>query len=85
MENEDSIGDLEEELEEINEEQEQKEEGDGGKQEEEVKLPTYERFYEMERNYPQHDKNLPYPEGENGRFVWVSNQHWGMYLRPLPY
>ena len=40
-------------------------------------LPTYERFYEMERNYPQHNPSLPFPEGENGRFVWVSNQHWG--------
>ena len=40
-------------------------------------LPTYERFYEMERNYPQHDPSLPFPEGENGRFIWVTNQHWG--------
>ena len=39
--------------------------------------PTYGLFYEMERNLPQHDPSLPFPEGENGRFLWVSNQHWG--------
>ena len=78
---ENKIEDLEEELEELKEEQqeqiEEQKEDEEEKQEEDVELPTYERFYEMERNYPQHDKSLPYPEGENGRFVWVSNQHWG--------
>ena len=39
--------------------------------------PDYSRFYELERNYPQHDASLPYPEGQNGRFLWVNNQHWG--------
>lgn len=45
-----------------------------------VKPPTFDRFYELERHYPQHDPSLPPPEGENGRYVWVSNQHWGMFL-----
>ncbi|KAI5118047.1 hypothetical protein M0805_005895 [Coniferiporia weirii] len=40
--------------------------------------PNFERFYEIERNYPQHNASLPFPEGENGRYMWVSNQHWGL-------
>lgn len=45
--------------------------------------PTYERFYELERAYPQHDESLPWPEGENGRYLWVSNQHWGEHSTSL--
>lgn len=40
--------------------------------------PTFDRYYDMERAYPQHNASLPFPEGENGRFMWVSNPHWGM-------
>ena len=45
--------------------------------------PTYERFYEIERNYPQHDVSLPYPEGKDGRFLWISNQHDGQFGEPI--
>ena len=34
-------------------------------------------LYEQERLMPQHNSSLPFPEGENGRFMWVSNQIWG--------
>ncbi|KAH8119774.1 hypothetical protein DFH11DRAFT_1685277 [Phellopilus nigrolimitatus] len=40
--------------------------------------PTFDRFYQLERDYPQHDVTLPFPEGENGRFIWISNQHFGL-------
>lgn len=45
--------------------------------------PNYERFYDMERKYPQHDITLPYPEGQYGRYLWVSNQHWGKHAFSL--
>ncbi|KAL5519362.1 hypothetical protein ACEPAH_1045 [Sanghuangporus vaninii] len=37
--------------------------------------PTYDGYYEIERRYPQHNASLPFPEGRNGRFIYVSNQH----------
>lgn len=39
---------------------------------------TYLEFYEQERALPQHNASLSFPEGENGRFMWISNQIWGM-------
>lgn len=36
-------------------------------------LPTYDDIYEMERNLPQHDLALPFPEGKTGRYVKFSN------------
>jgi len=36
--------------------------------------PQYERLYEWEKNLPQHDLNLPYPEGRTGRYVNFANQ-----------
>jgi hypothetical protein len=44
-------------------------------------LPTlpsfFRRYYEKELALPQHNEHLPFPEGENGRFLWVENQVWG--------
>ena len=40
-------------------------------------VPNFERFYEQEDQLPQHDPELPYPEGKLGRYLYVSNQHWG--------
>lgn len=31
--------------------------------------PSYERLREWERSLPQHDLDLPYPEGRKGRYV----------------
>jgi hypothetical protein len=36
--------------------------------------PKYEFLYEWERNLPQHDIDLPYPEGRTGRYVMFRNQ-----------
>ncbi|TFK60507.1 hypothetical protein BDN72DRAFT_779325 [Pluteus cervinus] len=36
--------------------------------------PTYEKIQEFERNLPQHNLDLPYPEGKTGRYVKFSNQ-----------
>ena len=41
--------------------------------------PTYDLYYEIERNYPQHNASLPFPEGKDGRFLWVSNQPTGQH------
>ena len=37
--------------------------------------PTYDHYYEMELRYPQHNESLPSPEGREGRFLYISNQH----------
>ena len=36
--------------------------------------PTYERLKKWEMDLPQHDLDLPYPEGRNGRYVLFKNQ-----------
>lgn len=36
--------------------------------------PTYAEIIEQERSLPQHNVSLPFPEGENGRYVKFSNQ-----------
>jgi hypothetical protein len=36
--------------------------------------PTYRRFRAQETSLPQHNLELPYPEGKNGRYVKFSNQ-----------
>ena len=36
--------------------------------------PTYARFTNMEKALPQHNLDLPYPEGRTGRYVKFSNQ-----------
>lgn len=36
--------------------------------------PTYERLKKWERDLPQHNLDLPYPEGRTGRYVLFKNQ-----------
>ncbi len=36
--------------------------------------PTYERLREYEKNLPQHNLDLPFPEGRTGRYVKFTNQ-----------
>lgn len=36
--------------------------------------PTWDRLREWEASLPQHDLNLPYPEGREGRYVKFTNQ-----------
>ncbi|KAG6860179.1 hypothetical protein C0995_014749 [Termitomyces sp. Mi166 len=36
--------------------------------------PTWEKLKQWERDLPQHNINLPFPEGKNGRYVKFSNQ-----------
>ena len=40
--------------------------------------PFFREFYETELALPQHDESLPYPEGRNGRFLWINNQSGGV-------
>ncbi|KAI5118056.1 hypothetical protein M0805_005902 [Coniferiporia weirii] len=40
--------------------------------------PLYEDWYELERNLPQHNESLPYPEGAQGRYFFASNHVWGL-------
>ncbi|KAG6827606.1 hypothetical protein H0H92_011145 [Tricholoma furcatifolium] len=39
-----------------------------------VPPPTYESLRKWEKNLPQHDVSLPFPEGKTGRYVKFSNQ-----------
>lgn len=41
-------------------------------------LPAYERIIQLERDLPQHNMSLPYPEGRHGRYVRFSNQRRGL-------
>ncbi|KAJ7158781.1 hypothetical protein C8R46DRAFT_1110272 [Mycena filopes] len=36
--------------------------------------PTYEALWKFEQNLPQHNLDLPFPEGKTGRYVKFSNQ-----------
>jgi len=45
--------------------------------------PSFQRFINYEDALPQHNASLPFPEGRNGRYVWVSSQHEGVYHRCL--
>ena len=40
--------------------------------------PTYKRLKEWESNLPQHDLDLPFPEGRTGRYVLFKNQIQGL-------
>lgn len=40
--------------------------------------PTWDYLREWERNLPQHDTELPVPEGRHGRYVSFSNQIQGL-------
>jgi len=45
--------------------------------------PNPPRFYEWhdrEKQLPQHDPNLPYPQGREGRYIHFANQGFGPYF-----
>lgn len=35
--------------------------------------PLYEKYHAWERNLPQHNPTLPFPEGKDTKFFWISN------------
>lgn len=41
--------------------------------------PRFYEWYEREKRLPQHDPNLPYPQGRQGRYIRFSNQIVGEY------
>ncbi len=48
--------------------------------------PLYKEYYKYERNLPQHDLSLPFPEGATGRYLYPANHVWGMqyiFTHPL--
>jgi hypothetical protein len=40
--------------------------------------PTYKKLKEWESNLPQHNLDLPFPEGRTGRYVLFKNQIQGL-------
>lgn len=40
--------------------------------------PLYKDIFEYEDSLPQHNKSLPYPEGEHGTYFYPANHVWGM-------
>ncbi|KZT27662.1 hypothetical protein NEOLEDRAFT_1130722 [Neolentinus lepideus HHB14362 ss-1] len=49
--------------------------------------PLYEKWHEAELAMPQHDPDLPYPEGKEGRYFWAPNHvhasGWGNAMQEL--
>ncbi|KAI0372005.1 hypothetical protein BV20DRAFT_135882 [Pilatotrama ljubarskyi] len=49
--------------------------------------PLYSRFHEAELRLPQHNASLPFPEGREGRYLWVANHAskcgWGNAMQEL--
>jgi len=47
----------------------------------------YDKFHEYEANLPQHNLDLPYPEGRDAKFFWASNHvadtGWGNAMQEL--
>lgn len=35
--------------------------------------PLYDKYHERERNFPQHNQSLPYPDGSHAKFLWADN------------
>ncbi|KAI0245903.1 hypothetical protein BJV78DRAFT_1136456 [Lactifluus subvellereus] len=40
--------------------------------------PRFYEWHDREKQLPQHDPDLPYPQGREGRYIRFSNQVWGM-------
>lgn len=45
--------------------------------------PLYEEFSAYELALPQHNPNLPFPEGRNGKYLWAANHVHGMLARSM--
>jgi len=47
--------------------------------------PLYPEYHQMELDLPQHNLNLPPPEGKNGKYLWIANHvvalGWGNVLQ----
>ena len=41
--------------------------------------PLYEKYHESEANLPQHNLDLPFPEGRDAKFFWASNHVTSAY------
>jgi|SRR5882762_9960533 hypothetical protein len=41
--------------------------------------PLYEKYHKYEANLPQHNLDLPYPEGRDAKFFWASNHVTGAF------
>jgi hypothetical protein len=39
--------------------------------------PRFYEWHDREKRLPQHDVNLPYPQGREGRYIRFTNQVWG--------
>ena len=45
--------------------------------------PRFYEWHEREKRLPQHDPDLPYPQGRQGRYIRFSNQVVGVCSLPL--
>ncbi|KAI0646357.1 hypothetical protein C8Q79DRAFT_1050023 [Trametes meyenii] len=49
--------------------------------------PLYSRFHEAELALPQHNVSLPFPEGREGKYLWIANHAskcgWGNAMQEL--
>ncbi|KAJ7024495.1 hypothetical protein C8F04DRAFT_1131254 [Mycena alexandri] len=49
--------------------------------------PLYEEYHRRERNLPQHNLSLPYPDGSHAKFLWTANHGsgfgWGNYMEEM--
>ncbi|KAF7335804.1 hypothetical protein MVEN_02236400 [Mycena venus] len=41
--------------------------------------PRYKKYHEQERNLPQHNMSLPYPDGSHAKFLWVHSHGWSRF------
>ena len=41
--------------------------------------PRFYEWHDREKQLPQHDPDLPYPQGREGRYIRFSNQVWGTF------
>lgn len=39
--------------------------------------PLYSKYHQDELAYPQHNPDLPYPEGREGKYIWMANHVHG--------
>lgn len=42
--------------------------------------PRYEQYHEREATLPQHNLDLPYPEGRDAKYFWAANHVWSACL-----
>ena len=48
-------------------------------QEEDTRIPRFYGWHDREKQLPQNDPDLPYPQGREGRYIRFSNQVWGAF------